>query len=85
MTTYAMHVTVSPDMIQKSTRLFNGTPQDIINELFQNSRRAGANIITVDAAISDDVCSISITDNGCGIDHPGKVVTLGTSAWGQDV
>ena len=85
MTKYAMHVTVSPDMIQKSTRLFNGTPEDIINELFQNSRRAGATIITVDAVISGNVCSISITDNGCGIDHPGKVVTLGTSAWGQDV
>jgi hypothetical protein len=85
MTQYPMRVTVSPDMIQKSTRLFNGTPQDIINELFQNSRRAGATIITVDAVISGNVCSISITDNGCGIDHPGKVVTLGTSAWGQDV
>ena len=85
MSTHAMRVSVSPDMIQKSTRLFNGTPEDILNELFQNSRRAGATVIEVEANVCGDSCAISITDNGCGIDHPGKVITLGTSAWEQDV
>ena len=33
---------VSPQAISKVTRIFNGTLDDIFNELFQNARRAGA-------------------------------------------
>ncbi len=40
------YAAVSPKALDKATRLFNATLEDIFNELIQNARRAGASAST---------------------------------------
>ena len=49
---------VSPEAISKVTRIFNGSLDDIFNELLQNSRRAGANMIAISALHLEETCVI---------------------------
>lgn len=77
--------TVSPAMIGKVGRLFNGTLADILAELFQNARRAGATMLRVDAHSGADVTILTITDDGCGIEDPASIVTLGHSGWSEAI
>ena len=72
---------VSPEAISKVTRLFNGTLDDILNELLQNARRAGASQITIATEHLDDTCLITFTDDGAGIADPADLVSLGQSDW----
>ena len=65
---------VSPEAISKVTRIFNGTLDDIFNELFQNARRAGASHVAVTAEHLDDACLISVVDDGAGIADPVDLV-----------
>lgn len=76
---------VSPETITKVTRLFNGSLADIINELFQNARRANASSVSVTAASEGDRLRVSVSDNGSGIDDPARIVALGASGWSEDV
>lgn len=76
---------VSPETITKVTRLFNGTLEDITNELLQNSRRAGSTIIRVTARQVGYQLAICFNDNGSGISQPSKVLTLGTSGWAPEL
>jgi DNA mismatch repair ATPase MutL len=50
-------------MIEKSTRFFNATIKDILNELLQNSRRAGA--LKIDISLIENGM-LSLTDDGVG-------------------
>ncbi|MAL25751.1 MAG: ATP-binding protein [Croceicoccus sp.] len=63
------------------TRLFNGTIGDILNELLQNARRAGASGVDVDAMPVENGLRVTIADDGCGIDDPARVLALGASRW----
>ncbi|NLR72087.1 sensor histidine kinase [Novosphingobium sp. ERN07] len=72
---------VSPEAISKVTRIFNGTLDDIFNELFQNARRAGAGRITVTADHAADACLITVSDDGAGIADPVDLISLGASDW----
>ena len=72
---------VSPEAISKVTRIFNGTLDDIFNELFQNARRASATHVAVTAEHLDDACLITIIDDGAGIADPVDLVSLGQSDW----
>lgn len=45
---FTFHASVADDAISKVSRLFNAKLDDILAELFQNFRRAGASNITVD-------------------------------------
>ena len=65
---------VSPEAISKVTRIFNGTLDDIFNELFQNARRAGAGSIAVNAEHTADACLITVSDDGAGIADPVDLV-----------
>ena len=65
-----IRATVSDQTITKVTRLFNGTLKDVLNELLQNARRAGANLVTVGARPDGNGLRITIEDDGCGIDDP---------------
>ena len=38
---------VSPKILEKAPRFFNGTFSDIFNELLQNARRAGATRVDI--------------------------------------
>lgn len=75
---------VSPQAISKVTRIFNGTLDDIFNELFQNARRAGATHVAVTAEHLGDACLITVVDDGAGIADPVDLVSLGQSDWPGD-
>jgi hypothetical protein len=76
---------VGEQLITKVSRLFNGTIADILNELFQNARRADATCVDVDLGDDDGQPTLYITDDGRGIDDPTSFVTLGRSGWSDDV
>ena len=42
MTSFSFHAQVAAQAIEKVGRLFNASIDDILNELLQNARRAGA-------------------------------------------
>lgn len=72
---------VSAATITKVTRLFNGTPADIIAELFQNARRAGASLIRAEIVEEQGKWTLTVSDDGVGIADPQALVTLGASGW----
>ena len=75
---------VSPQAISKVTRIFNGTLDDIFNELFQNARRAGATRVVVTAEHGPNTCLITVSDDGAGIADPADLVSLGQSDWSDE-
>ena len=78
--------TVSETTITKVTRLFNGTLTDILNELLQNARRAGAEQIRIDYEPgADGSIDLTIQDDGSGIEDPAKLLTLGSSGWDSEI
>lgn len=76
---------VGQSLITKVSRLFNGTISDVLNELFQNARRAGASRIDVDVVQYENGPALFITDDGIGIDNPASFVTLGQSGWNVEI
>lgn len=76
---------VGQSLITKVSRLFNGTLGDVLQELFQNARRADARAIYLAVYNLPAGTALSIYDDGCGIDDPANLLTLGTSGWHQDI
>lgn len=75
---------VSPAAIGKVTRLFNGSLLDILNELFQNARRAGASRVCVRSGGAAEARWMSVEDDGHGIADPAQLLALGASGWDED-
>lgn len=73
--------TVSAKAIDKTSRFYNASLKDIIIELFQNSRRAGATQIIV--KLHDN--KIIIHDNGQGISDPSTILSFGESKWAGNI
>jgi len=76
---------VGEQLITKVSRFFNGTITDVLNELFQNARRAGAQRIAVDLGEHEGNPALFIADDGTGIDDPAAFVTLGRSGWSDQI
>ncbi|WP_327754391.1 ATP-binding protein (plasmid) [Sphingobium sp. SJ10-10] len=76
---------VGQSLITRVSRLFNGTIHDVLHELLQNSRRAGASRIDIDVTDIDGVQKLIFSDDGSGIDDPSALVTLGYSGWDKDI
>lgn len=76
---------VSDEAITKVGRLFNGTIDDVLNELLQNARRAGASAVAIDVLDLAGHPTLVVSDDGCGIDDPASVLTLGGSGWGDAI
>lgn len=76
---------ISPDAISRASRLFSGSALDALHELLQNARRAGATRIAVDLAEQDGQSWLCIRDDGCGVDDPASLLTLGHSGWDDAV
>lgn len=74
----------SEKALTKVTRLFNASLSDILNELLQNARRAGATIVKVEVLTGDCHTYLSLSDNGTGIDDPAILLTLGDSDWEEE-
>ncbi|WP_157078245.1 ATP-binding protein [Sphingobium abikonense] len=72
---------VSQEAITKVTRLFNGTVKDVLHELLQNARRAGASRVDIDLVEQGDRTMLSIRDDGRGIADPSVLLSLGRSDW----
>lgn len=72
-----IEASVSPDAIHKASRLFNASLLDILHELFQNARRAGATQLQVNHSPG----RLTIQDDGCGIPDPQVLLYLGQSEW----
>ena len=76
-----IHAAVSPQAIEKVTRFYDATVEEILTEVMQNARRAGAN--GIDVRIRGD--TVMVIDDGEGIVDPGVLVAFGDSAWQGDV
>jgi len=72
---------VDPAAITKVTRLFNNTLGDILIELVQNARRAGASLIDLATAEIEGATWITVSDDGAGIQDPCVILSLGRSGW----
>ena len=76
---------IDPAAIAKVTRLFNNTLGDVLAELLQNARRAGATVVDLEVhTIGDDVW-LSVNDDGAGIADPAVILALGRSGWNDDI
>lgn len=71
---------VNPRLLTKASRLFTGTLEGRIIELLQNARRAGAKHVE----ITNKDATITVEDDGCGIDDFAKLLDLGGSGWEDD-
>ncbi|MDB5580824.1 MAG: ATP-binding protein [Bradyrhizobium sp.] len=58
---------VSQAAITKVTRLFNGSVGDVLNELLQNARRAGASRIDIETLDLAGHPTLNLRDDGRGI------------------
>ena len=76
---------VSADTITKVTRLFNGSIDDIVNELLQNARRAGATAIVISHTKADTGIHLTIADDGSGVANPAQMLALGDSGWNSAI
>lgn len=76
---------VSQQAITKVTRLFNGSIGDILAELLQNARRAGAGAVSIEMIRDGDRSMLRVRDNGTGITDPRDFVTLGQSGWDRGI
>ena len=75
---------VAPETISKVGRLFNGSATDVLNELLQNARRAGASRVRLTTSGTPGDRLLTITDDGDGIADPAAIVTLGRSGWAAE-
>ncbi|GAA0309188.1 hypothetical protein GCM10009087_19030 [Sphingomonas oligophenolica] len=72
---------VGQSLVHKVSRLFNGSLFDVLTELLQNARRAGASHVDIDTYDLAGHPTLIVRDDGSGIDDPAKLVTLGDSGW----
>lgn len=80
-----IRASVSQSLLGRVTRIFNNSSGDVLSELLQNSRRAGATRVEIDIVDIDDRSVLVIRDDGSGIDDPAKILTLGDSGWDADL
>lgn len=80
-----IHSQVDPAAVTKVTRLFNNTIGDILCELIQNARRAGATGVDLNLIETDGMALLAVVDDGAGIADPSVVLALGRSGWDGDV
>ncbi len=75
----SISASVSPQALGKATRFFNATLADIVNELLQNARRAGAGQVFAEEMATGYL----ISDDGCGIADPSALLAFGASGWDE--
>jgi hypothetical protein len=73
-----IRATISPRLLTKASRMFDGTTRGIITEILQNARRAGATHVDIRNR-QDGI--VEVRDNGKGIDDFAKLLALGDSGW----
>ena len=71
--------------LQRVTRMFSGSAEDICNELFQNARRANATRIRMEVSQSRRTSTVTICDDGEGIANPQMLLSYGENGWSDDL
>jgi hypothetical protein len=72
---------IAPEAIKNAPLFFAATVQDMLTEMLQNARRAGATKIKV---LVGDEHHLHVMDDGSGIASPFDVLTFGASGWKGD-
>jgi hypothetical protein len=67
----------SSEVLNRVSRMFDGTPRSVLRELMQNARRAGAT--KIDISFLDG--TLTIAHDGMAFDDFGKLFSLGSSGW----
>ena len=76
----SIHAAIDPGAIGKVSRFFDASSEQIIGELLQNARRAGATKVAVTCPRED---TLRIVDDGAGIADPRSVLAFGRSGWDE--
>src|SRR5260370_5358623 len=72
-------------MVNRAHRLFRSDDDGTLIEVLQNARRAGATSVdVVIEEVTSAECSITIHDNGRGIEDFQSLLTLGASNWNSE-
>ena len=80
-TTKRIRARIDPNAIEKITRFFRADEEQVVHELVQNARRAGATRVQIECGNEH----LTVTDNGCGIADPEIVLCCGKSSWKAEV
>ena len=72
-------VGINPKLLEKARNFFNASLTDVLNELLQNARRAGAT--RVDITYDSASRNLTVADDGSGIFRHGVAIDLGGSGW----
>ncbi|MFM6174336.1 MAG: ATP-binding protein [Sphaerospermopsis kisseleviana] len=80
--TNTFKIGISANILNKARNFFNSTTEDILNEILQNCRRAGATKVKVSKNVSNS--TVTIEDNGIGIFSKSVAINLGGSEWSSD-
>lgn len=84
MANFSFHAEVGAKAFEKVGRLFNATIDDILGELLQNARRAGATKVVIDQIDNPHFGkAVRIADNGAGLEDPRSLFSLGHSGWSE--
>ena len=66
------------DAVRQASQLLRGTATEVVMELLQNARRAGATQIQITTTGGD---AVAIDDNGSGMTNPERLLGFGESGW----
>ncbi|WP_419906633.1 hypothetical protein [Hoeflea sp.] len=84
--TFQFTAKVGPHALPKVSRLLNASLGDILNELLQNARRAGATEVAIEC-IEDTAfgAAVRFSDNGHGLGNYLSLFILDKSTWREGV
>ena len=71
---------IHQEALSRVSSFFNATSHEILNELLQNCRRAGATKVE----ISTDSGLTTVADNGKGIENPLALLSFGLTGWNEE-
>lgn len=75
-----IRASIHESAIKRVSKFFTASAVETLNELFQNSRRANAGIITVTAHEDQ---TITVADDGDGVLSPRALLEFGNSEWSE--
>lgn len=83
---FSFRAQVAAETIEKVGRLFNASLDNILNELLQNSRRAGATKVLIDQIDDPDLGrAIRIVDDEDSLADPRTLFSFGQSEWSENL
>lgn len=74
----SLNFTVSENLVSEAPRFFPGMDA-LVKEMLQNAYRAGAKSLTF--TLNPKAREFSVQDDGCGIEDPQALLTIGQSGW----